>query len=220
LSENALQRKLKNIIAVVLAIGMDRYEAIFIVLSLITIVIVLVQLINVWAVAITFLILLLIIVFQRSEIRKGFISFQKIIDTFVDEQKKKNEENQSKIEGIKNKLEEFLVKIDAMKEDLRKDIFAIENRVIWERNENKTELEEIYTELTRKLLDIEKRIEENLSKEYFDKKLEDNYRDLAKKIMDVENNLNHAKKMLTLAITTVDDRVSNLENKIQENKPF
>jgi len=215
-----LQRKLKNIIAVVLAIGMDRYEAIFIVLSLITIVIVLVQLINVWAVAITFLILLLIIVFQRSEIRKGFISFQKIIDTFVDEQKKKNEENQSKIEGIKNKLEEFLVKIDAMKEDLRKDIFAIENRVIWERNENKTELEEIYTELTRKLLDIEKRIEENLSKEYFDKKLEDNYRDLAKKIMDVENNLNHAKKMLTLAITTVDDRVSNLENKIQENKPF
>jgi len=220
LSENALQRKLKNIIAVVLAIGMDRYEAIFIVLSLITIVIVLVQLINVWAVAITFLILLLIIVFQRSEIRKGFISFQKIIDTFVDEQKKKNEENQSKIEGIKNKLEEFLVKIDAMKEDLRKDIFAIENRVIWERNENKTELEEIYTELTRKLLDIEKRIEENLNKEYFDKKLEDNYRDLAKKIMDVENNLNHAKKMLTLAITTVDDRVSNLENKIQENKPF
>lgn len=215
-----MQRKLKNIIAVVLAIGMDRYEAIFIVLSLITIVIVLVQLINVWAVAITFLILLLIIVFQRSEIRKGFISFQKIIDTFVDEQKKKNEENQSKIEGIKNKLEEFLVKIDAMKEDLRKDIFAIENRVIWERNENKTELEEIYTELTRKLLDIEKRIEENLSKEYFDKKLEDNYRDLAKKIMDVENNLNHAKKMLTLAITTVDDRVSNLENKIQENKPF
>lgn len=220
MSENALQRKLKNIIAVVLAIGMDRYEAIFIVLSLITIVIVLVQLINVWAVAITFLILLLIIVFQRSEIRKGFISFQKIIDTFVDEQKKKNEENQSKIEGIKNKLEEFLVKIDAMKEDLRKDIFAIENRVIWERNENKTELEEIYTELTRKLLDIEKRIEENLNKEYFDKKLEDNYRDLAKKIMDVENNLNHAKKMLTLAITTVDDRVSNLENKIQENKPF
>jgi len=192
---------------------MDRYEYMFIILSLIAIAIVLAQLINTWAIAITFLILLLIVVLQRTEVRKGFIAFQKILDSFTEEQKKKSEENESKINEIKNRLEEFLAKIDVMKEDLRKDIFAIENRVIWERNESKTELEGVYTELTRKLLDIEKRIEEGLNKDDFNKQLEQNYRELAKKILDVENNLNHARKMLTMAISTVDDRVSNLESK-------
>jgi len=209
-----LHRRLKKFRCVItLSETMDRYEYMFIILSLIAIAIVLAQLINTWAIAITFLILLLIVVLQRTEVRKGFIAFQKILDSFTEEQKKKSEENESKINEIKNRLEEFLAKIDVMKEDLRKDIFAIENRVIWERNESKTELEGVYTELTRKLLDIEKRIEEGLNKDDFNKQLEQNYRELAKKILDVENNLNHARKMLTMAISTVDDRVSNLESK-------
>jgi len=181
---------------------MNKFELYFFVLNIVTIIIILTGMLDFWIFGITFLLLMLIVLVERLETKEKIKKMEKS-DTL----------RRRQIEILIQRLADFSDKIDDIKIELKKNMFAVENRMFWEKRDYEKSLKEIYRSLVKKINDLENRIKGEMKQNDFRIEMDRNYRDLARKILDVENKLNNAKKTLATAIGSLDDRVTSLEKR-------
>lgn len=116
-------------------------------INIIVLALVLFAMLEFWAFAVSILLLMLIILVQRSEIRESFR-----VVSIIDKKRRKQ------LSLVSRKLDEFVVAIDKVRKEICKDMFAIENRITWSKSDYKLEMERNYRELARKILEVENKL--------------------------------------------------------------
>jgi hypothetical protein len=120
------------------------YNKVLVGLYLVTIAVILVELFQVWGLAIITMLILAITIVQK-------MNFEKALS---DVKKKRNQ----LIDIISERLDLFSDNVDKMRVDLSRSMISIENRITGLKDSQKAENEKNYRDLARKIIEIENRL--------------------------------------------------------------
>jgi len=125
----------------------DIYEKIAFVLNIGLLVLILVKLLDLMAIASAILILMVILLFYK-------LNFDEKIRNILRCEKTKTEQ----INTILNHINTISSNVLSMRNEVRRDIFAIESRLHWQKSDVELEIQKNYRELARKIIELENKL--------------------------------------------------------------
>jgi len=125
----------------------DIYEKIAFVLNIGLLVLILVKLLDLMVIASAILILMVILLFYK-------LNFDEKIRNILRCEKTKTEQ----INTILNHINTISSNVLSMRNEVRRDIFAIESRLHWQKSDVELEIQKNYRELARKIIELENKL--------------------------------------------------------------
>ena len=124
-----------------------KYEGILIALYILALVVVIVELFNMIALTVVIILLIVMIAVQKAGLENSI--------------KQLRDEKNTKLEDMLTKIEEISKKADNFKEELGRQVVFVDNRVTDVRHFVEAEITNAYTEISRKLAELEDKLQES-----------------------------------------------------------
>jgi uncharacterized protein YlxW (UPF0749 family) len=119
------------------------YDKMVLLLYIVTLFIIVVAL-SQWEVSIVFLLVLIIVLFQKISTEEKIEEISRNRDKIIN--------------VVTERLDSFSNKTEALKQNLNRNMFVIENRILEIRHSHEDEIEKHYRELARKIFDVENKL--------------------------------------------------------------
>lgn len=124
-----------------------KYEGILVALYVLALVVIVVELFNMIALTVVIVLLIVMIAVQKAGLENSIKSLR--------------EEKNEKLNEILAKIEEVSKKADNFKEDLGRQVVFVDNHVADVRHFVESEITNAYTDISRKLVELEERLKES-----------------------------------------------------------